>query len=1353
MPLNRDIHKVLVIGSGPIVIGQAAEFDYSGTQACRALKEDGIEVVLVNSNPATIMTDSQIADKIYMEPLKTEVIKRICLKEKPDSILSGLGGQTGLNLCAELAESGFLAKHGIRLLGANPETIARAEDRKLFKETMDSIGQPCIPSGIAEDMDTARQIAAEIGYPVIIRPAFTLGGTGGGIADTPEEFDNIAENGLRLSPIHQILVERCIAGWKEIEFEIVRDADGNKITVCSMENFDPVGIHTGDSIVIAPAVTLSDKEYQMLRTAALKIAEVLKIEGGCNCQFALNPDSFEYAVIEVNPRVSRSSALASKATGYPIAKVAAKIAVGYRLYEIANKVTGKTTAAFEPALDYVAVKMPKFPFEKFAGASHRLGTQMKATGEVMAISDTFESALLKALRGAEVKHSALLVRDLRSVSDDELREHLIHADDIRLFAVSECFRRGMTVAEIHALSKIDAWFLSKIETLIKTECKLEAEPLTDELYRTAKRFGYPDTTVKAISNHDLPVKRIRPVYRMVDTCAGEFAAETPYFYGVYQPDAMPESNEAAHFLSGRAHQTVVVLGSGPIRIGQGIEFDYSAVHCVQVLKNAGYEVVLINNNPETVSTDFDTADRLYFEPLTPEDVLSILDLEQPVGVVTAFGGQTAIRLARTIEEAGYTLLGATADSIDLAEDRERFDALLESLQIERPRGCTVNTLDEAADAVKTLGLPVLVRPSYVLGGQNMNIAFEENDVYAFMQHILEDGIDNPVLIDQYIRGTEIEVDAICDGTDILIPGIMEHIERTGVHSGDSIAICPPVHIDDDMRKKILTDTKKICLGLHAVGLINLQYIVKGQSLYVIEVNPRASRTVPFMSKLTGLPLCDCAMRVCLGERLSEMEYGTGYYKTPPFTAVKVPVFSFQKIGGESQLGPEMKSTGEVIGIGKTLTEALYKGLRAAGYRLEENGKKTNGVLLTVCDADKPDIVEIARKFARLDFKLYATEGTADALEKAGLSVYKLKKLHSGDTETFTLMENGTIRYIVSTDANARMAARDGAKIRKKAVELGIPCLTCTDTAAAVANCLHTGYRDSNVELMNMNSLRTAKRRIPFVKMHGCGNDYIYVNCMEKRISAPESLSVQLSDRHFGIGGDGLVLIESSDCADAKMRMFNLDGSEGNMCGNAIRCVAKYLYDNGICPKKEIVIETKSGLRTVTVTTQNGLVTRASVDMGKAIFDTKQIPVQFAATEMIAAPLTVSGKSYTVTCVSMGNPHCVVFGDNPELLDLAAVGPEFEHHPAFPEQVNTEFVQVIDDHTLRMRVWERGSGETMACGTGACATVAAAVKNGFCKPDTDVTVHLNGGDLIVRYSENTVTMTGEAVLIFSGEIEV
>ncbi len=1353
MPLNRDIHKVLVIGSGPIVIGQAAEFDYSGTQACRALKEDGIEVVLVNSNPATIMTDSQIADRIYMEPLKAEVIRRICLKEKPDSILSGLGGQTGLNLCAELAKSGFLAANGIRLLGANPETIARAEDRKLFKETMDSIGQPCIPSGIAEEMETARQIAGEIGYPVIIRPAFTLGGTGGGIAETPAELEQIAETGLRLSPIHQILVERCIAGWKEIEFEIVRDADGNKLTVCSMENFDPVGIHTGDSIVIAPAVTLADKEYQMLRTAALNIAEVLKIEGGCNCQFALNPDSFEYAVIEVNPRVSRSSALASKATGYPIAKVAAKIAVGYRLYEIANKVTGKTTAAFEPALDYVAVKMPKFPFEKFAGSSHRLGTQMKATGEVMAISDTFESALLKALRGAEVKHSALLVRQLRTLPDDELREHLVHADDIRLFAIAEAMRRGMTVDAVAEASKIDRWFLHKLLNLTVCESALENTALTDDLYRTAKRFGYPDAAIEAISGEKLPERRIRPVYRMVDTCAGEFAAETPYFYGVYQPDAMPEANEAAHFLGGKEHRTVVVLGSGPIRIGQGIEFDYSAVHCVHVLKKAGYEVVLINNNPETVSTDFDTADRLYFEPLTAEDVLSILALEKPIGVVTAFGGQTAIRLARTVEEAGYRLLGASADSIDLAEDRERFDALLESLHIERPRGCTVNTLDEAAAAVKELGLPVLVRPSYVLGGQNMNIAFEENDVAAFMQNILADGIDNPVLIDQYIRGTEIEVDAICDGTDILIPGIMEHIERTGVHSGDSIAICPPVHIDDDMRKKIFADTKKICLGLHAVGLINLQYIVKGQSLYVIEVNPRASRTVPFMSKLTALPLCDCAMRVCLGEKLSVMEYGTGYYKTPPYTAVKVPVFSFEKIGGESQLGPEMKSTGEVIGIGKTLTEALYKGLRAAGYRLEDSGRNKNGVLLTVCDADKPDIVEIARKFAKLGFVLYATAGTASALSRAGLAVHTLSKLHSGDSETFTLMENGIIRYIVSTDANARMAARDGAKIRKKAVELGIPCLTCTDTAAAVANCLHTGYRDSNVELMNMNHLRTAKRRIPFVKMHGCGNDYIYVNCMEKRISAPESLSVQLSDRHFGIGGDGLVLIESSGIADARMRMFNLDGSEGNMCGNAIRCVAKYLYDNGICPKKEIVIETKSGLRKVTVTTQNGVVTRATVDMGKAIFDTKRIPVQYDGQEMIAKPLTAAGKEYTVTCVSMGNPHCVIFGDNPESLDLAEIGPEFEHHPAFPEQVNTEFVQVIDGHTLRMRVWERGSGETMACGTGACATVAAAVKNGYCSPGTDVTVHLNGGDLIIRYTEDAVFMTGEAVLVFSGEIEV
>ncbi|MCQ2417109.1 MAG: carbamoyl-phosphate synthase large subunit [Oscillospiraceae bacterium] len=1353
MPLNRDIHKVLVIGSGPIVIGQAAEFDYSGTQACRALKEDGIEVVLANSNPATIMTDNTMADKIYMEPLTPEVLKRICLKEKPDSILSGLGGQTGLNLCAALAECGFLEEQGIRLLGADPEVIAKAEDRKLFKETMDSIGQPCIPSGIADDMETACRLAEEIGYPVIIRPAYTLGGSGGGIADTPEEFARIAENGLRLSPIHQILVERCIAGWKEIEFEIIRDADGNKLTVCSMENFDPVGIHTGDSIVIAPAVTLADKEYQMLRTAALKIAETLKIVGGCNCQFALNPNSFEYAVIEVNPRVSRSSALASKATGYPIAKVSAKIAVGYRLYEIANKVTGKTTAAFEPALDYVAVKMPKFPFEKFSGSSHKLGTQMKATGEVMSISDTFESALLKALRGAEVKHSALLVRSLREWNAEELVQHLIYADDIRLFAVAEAIRRGMTVEEINAHSRIDCWFLEKMVRLVKCEVAMENEPLTEELYRLAKSYGYPDDTIAKIAQQPLPEKRIRPIYRMVDTCAGEFEAETPYFYGVYHPDAMDEANEAKHFNTNSEKKTVVVLGSGPIRIGQGIEFDYSAVHCVDILKKAGYEAVLINNNPETVSTDFDTADRLYFEPLTPEDVLTILELEQPVGVVTAFGGQTAIRLARVIEEAGYHLLGASADSIDLAEDRERFEALLEANHISRPLGCTVNTLEEAKIAIQSLGYPVLVRPSYVLGGQNMNIAFDEKDLTAFMQNILADGIDNPVLIDQYIRGTEIEVDAICDGEDILIPGIMEHIERTGVHSGDSIAVCPSMHIDDDMRKKILTDTKKICLSLHAVGLINLQYIVKGQNLYVIEVNPRASRTVPFMSKLTGLPLCDAAMRVCLGEKLANTEYGTGYYKIPPYIAVKVPVFSFEKIGGESQLGPEMKSTGEVIGVGKNLSEALYKGLRAAGYRLEESGKNKNGVLLTVCDADKPDIAEIGRMFAKLGFLLYATGGTAKALMRAGLDVKVLKKLHEGDTETFALMEQGRIRYIVSTDASARMAARDGAKIRKKAVELGIPCLTCTDTATALAKCLSCGYRDINVELMNMNHLRTAKRRIPFVKMHGCGNDYIYINCIEKKVSAPESLAVQFSDRHFGIGGDGLVLIESSDIADARMRMFNLDGSEGNMCGNAIRCVAKFLYDNGITDKKEITIETKSGLRTIQVITKDGLVSHAVVNMGKAIFNTKQIPVSFEKDEMIAETLNVDGTDYTVTCVSMGNPHCVVFCDSPEQIPLEKIGPEFEHHTIFPEQVNTEFVQVIDDHTLRMRVWERGSGETMACGTGACGTVAAAVRNGFCKPDTDITVRLSGGDLTIRYTEDAVMMTGEAVLVFSGEIEV
>ncbi len=1353
MPRDPSIQKVLVIGSGPIVIGQAAEFDYSGTQACRALKEDGIEVVLANSNPATIMTDSAMADRIYMEPLTLETIKRVCLKEKPDSILSGLGGQTGLNLCSQLAACGFLEENHIRLLGANPETIAKAEDRKLFKETMDSIGQPCVPSGIAEDLDSARDLARQIGYPVIIRPAYTLGGTGGGIAETPEALSKIAETGLRLSPIHQILVERCIAGWKEIEFEIVRDAQGNKLTVCSMENLDPVGIHTGDSIVIAPAVTLADKEYQMLRSAALDIAEALKIEGGCNCQFALNPDSFEYAVIEVNPRVSRSSALASKATGYPIAKVAAKIAIGYRLWEIPNKVTGKTSAAFEPALDYVAVKMPKFPFEKFTHDSRRLGTQMKATGEVMAIAQSFEAALLKAIRGAEVKHSALLIRDYRQVDDETLKSHLIHADDMRIFAAAESLRRGKSVGELFSETKIDPWFLHKIEKLVRCETELETQPLTEERYENAKLLGYPDKAIQAISGQELPKERIRPVYRMVDTCAGEFEAQTPYFYGVYLPKDTKGANEAELFLAGREHKTVVVLGSGPIRIGQGIEFDYSAVHCVTQLKREGYEVVLINNNPETVSTDFDTADRLYFEPLTPEDVLSVLDLERPCGVVTAFGGQTAIRLARVIEEHGYKLLGPDADSIDLAEDRERFDELLGAHGIQRPQGLTVTTMEEARAATQQLGFPVLVRPSYVLGGQNMNLAYEQSDVEAFMETILAGGIRNPVLIDQYIRGTEIEVDAICDGTDILIPGIMEHIERTGVHSGDSIAVCPAIHIDDSMREKILEATEKICLGLHAVGLINLQYIVRGQELFVIEVNPRASRTVPFMSKFTGLALCDAAMRVCLGEKLRDMEYGTGYYRTPPYTAVKVPVFSFEKIGAETQLGPEMKSTGEVIGIGKTLSEALYKGLRAAGYKLEVPGRaRGGGVLLTVCDADKSDIVEIAGKFSKLGFKLYATKGTAAAISHAGLSVTVLKKLHEGDTETFTLMENRTIRYIVSTDANARMAARDGAKIRRKAVELGIPCLTCTDTALALANCLHCGYYDSNVELINMNSLRKSKRVIPFVKMQGCGNDYIYIDCFKQKISAPESLSVSFSDRHFGIGGDGLVLIERSETADARMRMFNLDGSEGNMCGNAIRCVAKYLYDSGLVTSEEMCIETKSGPRHLRVITKDGLVSAAAVDMGPAVFECGKIPVKYEGAEMVAKPLNVNGETYEVTCVSMGNPHCVVFCDAPEALDLPRIGPDFEHHEIFPEGVNTEFVSVIDEQTLRMRVWERGSGETQACGTGACASAAAAVRNGFCKRDTDITVHLNGGDLIIRVTDETVMMTGEAVLVFRGEIE-
>ncbi len=1359
MPLNKDIKKVLVIGSGPIVIGQAAEFDYAGTQACRALREDGIEIVLVNSNPATIMTDKAMADKIYIEPLNLTTIKRIIEKEKPDSILSGFGGQTGLTLSMQLAKEGFLESHNVRLLGASPETIDKAEDRQMFKDTMEKIGQPCIPSKVVTTVEDAEAFALEIGYPVIIRPAFTLGGSGGGIVNNQEELREVAANGLALSPITQILVEKSIAGWKEIEFEVMRDSKGNTITVCSMENLDPVGVHTGDSIVIAPTVTLSDKEYQMLRSAALKIIDELGVEGGCNCQFALHPTSFEYAVIEVNPRVSRSSALASKATGYPIAKVATKIAIGYTLDEIKNAVTGKTYAAFEPALDYVAVKFPKWPFDKFVYAKRELGTQMKATGEVMSIADTFEMALMKAVRGAEISLDTLNLPKFATESDENLWHIATHATDERLFAVYELLKRGVSVEKMHQETMIDCWFLSKILNLLNYERELAKGQLTQELYTQGKKLGYPDSTIARLSGCEVTFER-KPTFKMVDTCAGEFAAHTPYFYATYDTEEAGGEDEALEFIGeNREKQTVIVLGSGPIRIGQGIEFDYASVHCVMSLRQLGYEVVIINNNPETVSTDFDTGDRLYFEPLSPEDVLDIIKIEKPIGVVVAFGGQTAIKLTKTLAAHNIPILGSSADTIDMAEDRERFDELLERSGIKRPKGHTIMTTEEALTAARELGYPVLMRPSYVLGGQNMIIAYCDEDIQEYMAIILSHKQDNPVLIDKYLSGMEIEVDAICDGENILIPGIMEHVERTGIHSGDSIAVYPASDIDDDMSAKIVATTETLCRELNALGLINLQYILMDGEIYVIEVNPRASRTVPYISKVTGVPMCDLATKVSLGYKLVDLGFGTGLYKPSPYVAVKVPVFSFEKLTDvDTHLGPEMKSTGEVLGIGNNLEEALYKGLIASGHKMTKGG----GVFITVRDQDKPEIGEIAKKFDKMGFAIYATTGTAMVLAKVGLSVKIVDKIHESSVNTITLLESGKVNYVISTSAKGRNPARDSVKIRRKASLLGIPCLTALDTANALADSLMSRYTPENTEIIDINNLKERKQKLKFTKMSACSNDYIYINLFDKEntVSSPEFLSIFLSDRHNGVGGDGVILICPSDVADAQMRMFNLDGSEGMMCGNGIRCVAKYLFDNGIAKGQKVGegrhvlhIDTKSGVKECTVITKNGLVSKVTVDMGKAELAPEKVPVRLEGEKVVNKPISIGGNVYRITCCSMGNPHCTVFVPSVDKLDLEDLGPKFEHDPMFPDRVNVEFVEVIDQHTLKARIWERGSGETMACGTGTCAAVVAATLNGYCEKGKDIRVILKGGELKIHYTDERVLMTGKAEKVYDGVVEV
>ena len=1400
MPLNKNIHKVMVIGSGPIVIGQAAEFDYAGTQACKALKEQGLEVVLVNSNPATLMTDHSMADAIYIEPLIPETIQRIIEKEKPDSLLSTLGGQTGLTLSMELAKSGFLASHGVQLLGARPETIDKAEDRQMFKDTMLSIGEPCIPSKVVTTYeDAADFVHNEIGFPAIIRPAFTLGGTGGGIVHNDAELDEIAHNGLHRSPIHQILVEKCISGWKEVEFEVIRDASGNVITVCSMENFDPVGVHTGDSIVIAPAVTLADKEYQMLRSAALNIISALKIEGGCNCQFALNPETFEYAVIEVNPRVSRSSALASKATGYPIAKVAALIAIGYNLDEIPNFVTKKTAACFEPVLDYVVVKFPKFPFDKFVYAARKLGTQMKATGEVMAIGRTFEEALMKAVRGAEIGVTSLNLPVFEEESDEKIKERVSQCTDQRLFAVFQALKRNiMSVDEIHAVTMIDEWFLNKMMKLVSMEktflsVKDGKAELSADLYLEAKKNGYPDKVIEKMTGVSIPgstgiiteaekaaglraegkLAHIPATYKMVDTCAGEFNAETPYFYGGFDTE-----NEAASFLKDMeankkrsSKGTIIVLGSGPIRIGQGIEFDYASVQCVWSLKKLGYEVAIINNNPETVSTDFDTADRLYFEPLTPEDVMSVINTEKPIGVVVAFGGQTAIKLTKFLDSQGIRILGTSADSIDLAEDRERFEELCEKLNINRPKGLTIFTEQEALEATAKLGYPVLLRPSYVLGGQNMIVAFNDDDVKEYMKIILAQGIENPVLIDQYMMGIELEVDGICDGEDVLIPGIMEHIERTGIHSGDSIAVYPSWNLNDVLREKIVRQSKDLAIKLGTKGLVNIQYLIYNNDLYIIEVNPRSSRTVPYISKVTGVPMVELATRAMLGEKIKDMGYGTGLYRIPPYFAVKVPVFSFEKLMDvDTHLGPEMKSTGEVLGIASTMEEALFKGLIGAGY----NMKRSGGVLFSVRKTDRYELPELARKFYDMGFKLYATEGNAKTLQDFGMEVTVVNKIHENPNDNLlTLLDSGKIDYVISTSAKGRDPRADSVKMRRHAVERDIPCLTAIDTANALANCLASHYSAENVELININDLRTSKQTIKFTKMQSTGNDFIIIDTREQFINNPGGLAVRLCNRRSGIGADSLVLVGKTEKADASMKFFNLDGSEGKMAGNAIRAVAKYLYDNninGIADKHDkndttvsISIKTASGIKMLTAYKLNGKVSSVMVDMGKPSFTAESLPTTLKEVPLnvpglpekaiVNEQLTVDGMNYDVTCVSVGNPHCVVFCGFVDKVDLQKIGPEFENNPVFPERTNTEFVRVVGPNELKMRTWERGNGETPACGTGACAAVIAAVLNGYCKMNENITVNVRGGKMIVKYTGDSVYLSGNTELLYEGDITI
>lgn len=1351
MPKRSDIKKVLVIGSGPIVIGQAAEFDYAGAQACRVMKSEGVNVVLCNSNPATIMTDKALADEIYLEPLTEESLKRIIIKEKPDSLLASLGGQTGLTMGCKLAKSGFLEKHGVKLIGTKLDAIDRSEDRELFKETMEKINQPCVPSDIAYTVEECVAIANKLGYPVIIRPAYTLGGAGGGVAYNEEELRLISHNGLMLSPITQVLIEKYIAGWKEIEFEVLRDSKGNVLTVCSMENVDPVGIHTGDSIVVAPAVTLSTKEYDMLRTAALSIITELGIEGGCNVQFALNPDSFEYSVIEVNPRVSRSSALASKATGFPIAKVTSKIALGYTLDEIVNDVTGNTYACFEPTIDYLVVKMPKWPFDKFLYAKRELGTRMKATGEVMAIGTSFEMAIMKAVRGAEISTSTMNYKKFADYTKEELLAKLPEMTDERIFVVYAALKKGVTPDEVFAITKIDRWFLNKFKNLIAYEEALATQKLTRELYEEGKRLGYLDKDIALLSGQKVPYRK-KAAYKMVDTCAAEFPAKTPYFYSTFDPH---EHDEAKPFLGKSDKKRIVVIGSGPIRIGQGIEFDYSSVHCVWTLKELGYEVAIINNNPETVSTDFDTADRLYFEPLTPEDVQHVLDVEKPYGVIITFGGQTAIKLCAYFASHGIRILGTSADSVDAAEDRERFEALLDKYSIPRPKALTVMTKEEALQAAEKLEYPVLLRPSYVIGGQNMTIAFTQEDVCRYMDVILAQGIENPVLCDKYLMGTELEVDAISDGKDVLIPGIMQHIERTGIHSGDSIAVYPPYNLDDSMLEKIIEVSTQLALELKTKGLINIQYLIYRGQLYVIEVNPRASRTVPYISKVTGVPMVELATKIIVGAKLKKLGYGTGLYPSSPYVAVKVPVFSFEKLNDvNSQLGPQMKSTGEVLGIGKTIEEAMFKGLVSAGFKMcHPSERRPVGVYMTVNDQDKLDVLTIAKKFGDLGCTMYATKGTAKVINDLGFDCTVVERLSATDT-VIKLMDEGKIDYIVYTGKTDMESINDFIRLHHHAILLGITVLTALDTANALADIIASRFTEDNTELVDINALREEKLKLRFTKMQSCGNDYIVFDNRDGKITCPESIAVNYVLPHYGIGGDGVALIENSEIADAKMRVFNRDGREAPQGGNAIRCIGKYLYEKGIVRKNEMKIETAKGVNDVRVYSFGGKVNSASVNLGKVELAGEKIPCVWKEKEIVDKEITVGGVEYKATLVNVGNPHCVIFCDKVDAMDVETIGSELENSEYFPEGINTEFIRVVNKVTLKMRVWERGSGETWACGTGACAAVVAAVLKGYCEKDTNVTVKLRGGDLTVNYHSNgEVELMGSVKTVYEGTLEI